>query len=359
MTSAILYDGTTATPHPVSVRADGDALLIETASGYGQSVPLGQLSRDGEGRDWRFARLDQPGWRLRFAEAPPAELAAHLPGPARYGHWVDRLGLGKAALAFGLVAAGVVAVGYAAPAALAPIVPDRWEENVGDVMIGDFGERRCQAPAGNAALAALAERVEPGATRGSAGVDLAAIDLDLVNAAALPGRHVVFTDGILDKVTNADALAGVMAHELAHVRRRHVTEALLRELGIGALIQLFSGSIGTNAQQLLSLSYTRSNEAEADRDAVAALRRAGIDPRPTADFFRRLDPPGKARIDARIEWLESHPGSEGRARLFAASYDPRRTYRPALDPAATWALLNLCDRPVLTDRQRAATRPER
>ena len=58
----------------------------------------------------------------------------------------------------------------------------------------------------------------------------------MFNAAALPGGYiVVFKPAITE--TDPDALAGVLAHEIAHVRRRHVTEALIRELGIGALIR--------------------------------------------------------------------------------------------------------------------------
>ena len=79
----------------------------------------------------------------------------------------------------------------------------------------------------------------------------------MFNAAALPGGYiVVFKPAITE--TNPDALAGVLAHEVAHVRRRHVTEALIRELGIGALVRMFAGNIGANAEQIVSLSYTRS-----------------------------------------------------------------------------------------------------
>ena len=56
----------------------------------------------------------------------------------------------------------------------------------------------------------------------------------MFNAAALPGGYiVVFKPAITE--TNPDALAGVLAHEVAHVRRRHVAEALIREFGIGAI----------------------------------------------------------------------------------------------------------------------------
>ena len=178
------------------------------------------------------------------------------------------------------------------------------------------------------------------------------LDTDEVNAYAGPAGYVMVTRGALMRMQDESELAGVLAHEIAHVRRRHVTEALLRELGIGALIRLFAGGIGANAQQLVSLSYTRANEAEADADAIASLRRAGIDPRPTADLFRRL---GGERTEAgSLQWLESHPASGGRARLFATSHDPRVTYRPVLsDPQAT-ALYDACLQP---SRSRPRVRP--
>ncbi len=119
-------------------------------------------------------------------------------------------------------------------------------------------------------------------------------------------------------------MAGVLAHEIAHVRRRHVTQALIRELGIGALIRLFAGGVGANAEQLVSLSYTRANEAEADADAIAALDRANIDPRPTAALFQQARTSRTATLDT-VEWLNSHPAQQASARkLFAASYKPGR-----------------------------------
>jgi predicted Zn-dependent protease len=145
-------------------------------------------------------------------------------------------------------------------------------------------------------------------------------------------------------------MAGVLAHEIAHVRRRHVTQALIRELGIGALIRLFAGGVGANAEQLVSLSYTRANEAEADADAIAALKRANIDPRPTAALFSRLD---KEDGDFdKVEWLNSHPRSKQRARLFAASYQPGRAYQPSLPSADYRVIRQTCT--AKRNREKAA-----
>jgi len=126
--------------------------------------------------------------------------------------------------------------------------------------------------------------------------------------------------------------------------RRHVAEALLREFGIGALIRLMAGNIGANAEQLLALSYTRQNEAQADADAIRMLRQAHISPRPTAALFRRLAKEQEQHLSMSAEFLESHPLSGGRAQRFAASFDPSAHYQPALTRDQWDALFDICSK---------------
>lgn len=344
---ATLFDGSIAEACPVLVEADGEALRITHQNGHAELVdPALLMLVEDPGRFPRFSRSDIAGWRLRFEEAPDPALAALLPRRApRYGRWVDRIGLLPAAGAFAAAAAVVVAIGYAAPAWIAPLIPEQWERNLGTALVGDFGDLRCTDAAGNRALAALTERLEPGITNAkrAAAIRFTAIDVDIYNAAALPGGQIVIFKEMLTDA-DADALAGVVAHEIAHVRRRHVTQALVRELGIGALLRLFAGGIGANAEQLVALSYTRANEEEADRDAIATLRRAGIDPRPTARLFAKLSKEAgegeRGAFDA--EFLQSHPVSRERALRFAASHTPGRAYRPVLTQDQADALSDVC-----------------
>jgi predicted Zn-dependent protease len=246
------------------------------------------------------------------------------------------------ALAIGsLVTAAVVGFGYAAPHWLAPHVPMSWERNVGGAIVGDFGDLRCRSAKGQKALEALVERVAPGATKGPDAIKVAALNVPVFNAAALPGGYiVVFRPAITE--TDPDSLAGVLAHEVAHVRRRHVTEALIRELGIGALIRLFAGNVGANAEQLVALSYTRENEAQADSDAIGMLRRANISPKPTAALFARLSREQAEGAAYSAEFLQSHPLSTKRSRRFAVSFDPKARYMPALDRAQWDVLSDIC-----------------
>jgi hypothetical protein len=336
-----LYDGVTGHPHEVEVSVDGSALRLSQAGGWSDEVASAQLRRiEGAHGTLRLGRGDRPGWRLVLPLDAAPELQRLLGKEERYGGWIDRVGLVPALVIGGIVTASVVALGYVAPHWIAPHVPMSWERNVGSAIVGDFGDLKCRNPRGQKALEQLVERVSPGATRGPDAIKIAALDVNMFNAAALPGGYiVVFKPAITE--TDSNALAGILAHEVAHVRRRHVTEALLRELGIGALIRMFAGNLGANAEQLVALSYTRQNEAEADADAIAMLKRAGISPKPTAALFRRL---AKESPQFSAQFLQSHPQSAKRAEDFAASFDPKAAYKPALDRDSADALFNLCSK---------------
>ena len=337
MTEGTLYDGATAHPHRVKVGAENGRLALRQDTGWTDTVDANLLKRiDGPGL--RLGREDLPGWRLLLPADAEGEIGPLVGKGDRYGRWIDRIGLIPALVAGGLVTAFVVAIGYLAPAWIAPHVPMSWERNVGGAIVGDFGNLRCRNAGGQRALEALLDRVAPGATTGPDRIKIAALDVPQFNAAALPGGYiVVFKPAITE--SEPEALAGVLAHEVAHVRRRHVTESLIRELGIGSLIRMFAGNIGANAEQIVSLTYTRQNEAQADSDAIAMLKRANISPLPTANLFKRLS---KETPEFSAEFLNSHPLSSKRAETFAASFSRNAHYQPPLSEEQQDALFDIC-----------------
>ena len=345
MVQATYYDGINAERYTAEVVASGArSIRVTPSNGEPFELDSDELAVTDEDRQQLvLSRRGLPGWRLILDQPVDSALRGAMPGTSRYGGWIDRIGLGKASLILAGIAGAVLLIGHTAPLWIAPIVPPSWERNVGDAIVGDFGDLRCRSPRGQEALDALVERLEPGATSaGPAQIRIAALDVNMFNAAAVPGANIVIFKGALDDTGNVDALAGIVAHEIAHVRRRHVTEALVRELGIGALIRTFAGSVGANAEQVIGLSFTRANEREADADAIATLKRAGIDPRPTAALFTKLSRKTGGDTRPALQFLDSHPGSKGRAANFARSHDPKATYRPALDPARAKAMLGAC-----------------
>ncbi len=357
MTRAIHYDGVTADRHEVTVEPGDDGSLTMVGPGEVRTiVPAAELAvADEDSRLLMLSRTGHPGWRLLLDQPVDPALRALLPRPPRYGSWIDRFGLVRASAVLGGVAALVLFVGYSAPAWLAPFVPESWERNLGAAIVGDFGDNACRDPAASKALARMAARIDP-AGGGHEPIVMTLIDVDMFNAAALPGQQVVIFDGALREAEDPDAMAGILAHEIAHVRRRHVTQALIRELGIGALIRLFAGDIGANAQQLVALSYTRANEYEADGDAIAALERAGIDPRPTGALFAKLGEDEDAGGLGAVEFLNRHPATGDRAKRFAAAFRKGARYTPSVTPAEYRAMRTAC--PAKRDEERSREEEE-
>ncbi len=153
------------------------------------------------------------------------------------------------------------------------------------------------------------------------------VDDPSVNAFAGPGGRIGVHTGLLLAAENESELAGVMAHEIAHVTQRHLLRAyesaqqlslptaaatiaaiLLgaatgsADAGIAAATAVQAGSI----QQ--QLNFTRANEKEADRIGIQTLSRAGIDPFGMPAFFERLYQTTRLYGAASIpEFLSTHP----------------------------------------------------
>ena len=332
------FDGKVALERPVTVGTSPRHLLVTDDNGDTHEVATADLVRLGsdEGQV-RLGHRAIDGWRLVLTAPFDAAVVDRL--PARRGWPVSPGRRATMASLIGLCAAATAAVGLVvfAPAAVARHMPMAWERKLGAAFDLPIDAARCDDPRAEAALWAIVGRLDPDARRDGFSIDL--LDLGEANAAALPGGRMIVFNGLFEEVGDADAIAGIVAHEIAHVRRRHVAAGMVRQLGLGTVVTLLGGgAIAGNANQLASLHFTRDAEAEADADAIAMLARAGISPRPTARAFAHF----AAGQGDWPEWLDSHPASRSRAARFAASARAGARYRPALDPIQAAALRNAC-----------------
>ena len=115
------------------------------------------------------------------------------------------------------------------------------------------------------------------------------------NAFALPSGIIIVTDGLDRLARNNDELMGVLAHESAHVRKRHALRHVLQNSASSLVIALVTGDVlsiaslsATLPTFLIDASYSRDFEREADDDAVAFLDRRGIPRKSYADMLARL-----------------------------------------------------------------------
>jgi len=332
------YDGQTAVDRPVRLIQDPQNLILIDEEGREHRVAKTDLVRlaSGDGRI-RLGHKASDGWRLIVDDPLDPELAAGL--PHRIGSVVPAGGRRAVGILAGLSVAATFLAGVVifAPESLAEHMPLAWERKLGSAFDLPIEATRCDNTAAQASLNQIVDRLDPQARKDGFTVEL--IKLDEANAAALPGGRMVVLSGLFNDIKDPDALAGIMAHEIAHVRRRHVAAAMVRQLGLGTVVTLLGGgAIASNAEGLLSLKFSRTSEAEADADAIVMLRRANIDPRPTAAAFDSF----RKREGNWPEWLGDHPASAGRARLFAASYKGGHSYHHVLDDSQAKQLIAAC-----------------
>jgi beta-barrel assembly-enhancing protease len=147
-----------------------------------------------------------------------------------------------------------------------------------------------------------------------------------LNAFALPGGPVWIHRGILHAASNEAQVAGVLAHEIAHIAQRHAADQITKQLVANGFLGLLGAVLGndpggartaqTGARILAGgylLKFSRDDEREADRVGVEIMRRAGWDPRGMADFMDVLRreqgrDPGSVEV-----FLSTHPAPAERA----------------------------------------------
>jgi predicted Zn-dependent protease len=190
---------------------------------------------------------------------------------------------------FGLLLAGVllfivVAIASLSFAAhlLAPFIPFSAEQKMADMFSGQMKDKQIpqNAVAVTRYLQSLAERVAvaqglPDEMR----ITVHYIDSDTVNAFATLGGHVFFFRGLLQKMPNENALAMVMAHEIAHVKYRHPIKSLGRAVIAGTAIAVVSGAAGGDivgdvlgeTGLLTALKFSREQEQQSDEAALQSL----------------------------------------------------------------------------------------
>ena len=164
------------------------------------------------------------------------------------------------------------------------------------------------------------------------------VDTDEVNAFALPGGFFFVNSGLILKAGDEAELAGVMAHEIAHVAARHGTrQATRRELANYASLPLiFMGGWtayaiyqGANAIIPLGfLKFSRTFETEADMLGLQYMYKAGYDPTSFVDFFEKIESLEKTKPGTLSKVFSTHPMTGDRIKSAQRNIDQNLAPRP-------------------------------
>lgn len=256
-----------------------------------------------------------------------------LPGRRLFGGAV--LAAGASAALPVLAREGVDVDGISTFAKLVP--PEQIEEAAGQQyaqMLQQADKARALGPAGHPQVQRLryiAQRLipytdewNPRARQWQWQVNL--IGSQQLNAFCMPGGKIAFYFGILDKLKlTDDEVATIMGHEMAHALREHARERLGKTLATRGAIELGSAlfGLGTGGRyladmggQLLTLRFSREDEAEADLVGMEIAARGGYDPGAGVTLWQKM---GAANKGAPPQWLSTHPAGPARIREIQAA----------------------------------------
>ena len=166
------------------------------------------------------------------------------------------------------------------------------------------------------------------------------IESDEVNAFALPGGYLFVNTALIRRAGNEAELAGVLAHEIAHVAARHGTKQATRGelIDYASIPLLFTGGwAGFAARRAIGLAvptgllrFSRGMETEADRLGLEYLYRSGYDPVACIDFFEKMNSLNKGKPGTIARMFSSHPMTGDRIRhaqqQIEAEFKPLREY---------------------------------
>lgn len=172
------------------------------------------------------------------------------------------------------------------------------------------------------------------------------LDQPVVNAFAAPGGVIALYSGLILAADDENEVAGVLAHEIAHITQLHLYRALenqkamtipiaLAMLGLllagGGSGEAIQGALigGQAAAQQAAIYFTRQNEYEADRIGISTLSRAGYDPAGMGEFFEKMGRITRSTGEGPPEYLRTHPVSVSRI----AEADNRAQNMPKPEPS--------------------------
>ena len=344
MTSAIEFSAVCFGPgllpggQRVTARITGLEMQVTMAPGRDESVAWSELRVTSGGFEhqqmllswtrgdapWSLMPVDAAARHLLVAHAPP-EMQAHL------AQWNKSVARTQRGFHFGGAVLGVLVL---SPLLLVLIfwwqaerlvgwVVDRispeTEQKLGKLLFAQVEASRSLIKDGPA-LAAIRD-IGTRLTAGSPYTYHWYIAKDpLINAFAMPGGYVVVNTGLIQAADTAEEVAGVLAHEVQHVERRHSLKGMVQNLGFSVAINLALGQVGADAwtgmaTQLGSLKFGRDYETEADMLGLQALHHAHIDAHGMLRFFEKL----QQQDGTTVTLLSTHPATADRLAALKAA----------------------------------------
>lgn len=293
------------------------------------SLPLAGLEVERGGAANRlvfFTHASRPDWKvftsdgaiLKHPELARDPRVAALAGGIRRRRMLAGAALGLVLAVPVLLLLGLFLARGWMVGKLAEQVPVAWEEGIGEAAFKQLGAARVvEDPGVLADFEKISGRLVAGIGSERYRFTFYIVEDSSLNAFALPGGTMAIHTGLLLAADSAEEVAGVMAHELAHVTAQHGVRNLIEMAGLYAVVTALFGDatgvmavVANNAPVLLQMKFSRDHEREADAMGFGFLMAADIDPSGMITFFRKLQEEQGGASPPAI--LSTHPATTER-----------------------------------------------
>jgi Zn-dependent protease with chaperone function len=284
---------------------------------------------------------EDPGFPRRLAHVSHGRVRAPVPPEVVDEGTERRLRHRRVLILLGFLFAIVVG-GYSAivitsriAVAALPITVD--EEIGAEIMSAlDLGDHTVTDPVVVSAMEEIVDRLDRWVPVSGFDYRVVVVDIPIPNAFAVPGGNIVVFTGLIEFAETPEEVAGVLAHEMAHVYRRHGLKAISQSQGVTLALQVLSGdsggmtALGGECLSAVAVSnFSRKQENEADAEGIRNMLKAGVNPMGLASLFARLDEQ-YGDVSDEMSWISSHPQHKERVATIhrIVADEPSAEYTP-------------------------------
>lgn len=196
---------------------------------------------------------------------------------------------------------------------LSPVLEKKLGDKIMELIY--HKENRLTDPALDSVINGIRERFKLEEDSTTSPIKIVVMESSQVNAFALPGGNIVILSGLIDFCDHPEELAGVLAHEIGHVKERHVLKNLTQQLGLAVLTSLIFNKnaelVNELVRKIIGSGFSRDYEQSADAFAMDLMNKNQVDPQHLADFLLRMELKyGGPSPD--LGFLASHPSNGDR-----------------------------------------------
>lgn len=325
---AAYFDGRSSRRQSVQLRAEAGRLILTGAAGEEHIAREALHISEPQGRAPRTLRLDEDRY-CEVAQGPELDALLLQLGHRHSAvvHWQSRWSWSLAAL-FGIVLLLGAAYQWGLPwgaRTLAPLIPDSAVEQLSRQTLKALdeallhpsrlpAEQQQRLEQGFQTLIAADPQLAP--FRASLRLHLRRAPRIGPNAFALPDGQIVLLDELVQMPADEEEVLAILAHELGHVRHRHGLTQLIQSSVVAGITAAYLGDLSSLAAGLSSLlitsSYSRDMERQADDYAAATLRQLGYSPAALGSALAKLSRAHGEENETGKDWLASHPDTRER-----------------------------------------------